>query len=420
MPSAASVSAYKLIRSLWPQSSIYDMLFENSPTLGLFKKDTNFVEQVRYIGVGYGAPQGIGPDFGIAKQFKTPSKALEFQHSTTTYYAAFSILGDLLRKSKYGGNKALIVDPMKRDSRNIMKQVKNDLSSYIHGNGGGALGRMTAASTPTSSATVTLRAGADKRRIEPAMALWTSSTDGTSGSVNGGYVTVASLGGTDTAPTVVVDQTNWQTGISGTAASDYIFRAGVFGNVLDGLDGINPSHSGSPGTYKGVNRNLYADRLAGYCLDGTKMTPRQRLLRAARIVADAGGKADTYLMSTRNWENLHNDLQATGSLRFTKAPAAKVGSISIGVTYDAIEFIGPTGKIEVFADPWMPDDVERCIDRSVFVLASTGELVHWDDDVGPDSPMVEESADAREVRLVGDMAFYSEAPAYSCRVSVTA
>ena len=45
-------------------------------------------------------------------------------------------------------------------------------------------------------------------------------------------------------------------------------------------------------------------------------------------------------------------------------------------------------------------------------------MLHWDDDVGPDTAMVEESADAREVRMVGDVAFYTEAPWASCRVTV--
>ena len=419
MPSPAQVSSYKLIRSLWPQTSIYDELFKSSPTLGLFKKDTNFVEQIRYIGVGYAAPQGIGPDFPTAKQFKSPSKATEFQISTVPYYGAFSINGDLLRKAKYGGNKALIVDPMKRDSKNLMLQVKNDISTYIHGNGGGALGRLTAGTVVTTN-TGTLQLGADRRRIEPGTVLWSSPNDGTSGVANTGYVSVASLSGTDTAPTFTVDQASLQAGIGAVAGSDYLFRAGVYGNIIDGLDSWNPDWSGgNASTFRAVNRSLYNERLAGYLLDGTKMSPRQRILRAARIVADAGGTANTYLCSTRSWENLYNDLAAAGSLRFMKVPAAKIGSISLGVSYDAIEFIGPTGRIEIFADPFMPDNVERCLDRDVYTIGSVGELVHWDDDVGPDSPHVEEAADAREVRMVGDMAFYSEAPAYSCRVKVT-
>lgn len=418
---AAVISTYKLIRDLWPQKSIYEALFDNSPVLGVPRKDTNFGEKIRYVAVGYGSPQGIGVGFGDAKQFKTASKAVEFQVQKRSYYGAFSIDGLLYRTAKYTGNKALLVDPMARESRNLMRQMKNDLSTYLHGNGVGVLGRMTAASTPTSSATITLRTGADIRRVEVGMALQTEATGATAGTINPGYVTVSSIGGTETAPTITVDQSNWATGIPAVAASDYIYRYGTYDLApLIGFDGWNPSHSGSPGTFLSVNRNLYANRLAGYTLDGTKMTPRQRALRAARIVADAGFDANTYFMSTRQWENLANELQAANQLKFSKVPAAPVGKISVGTTYEAIELMGPTGKLEIFADPWMPDDVERCGDRETIYIGSLGELVHWDDDATPGSPMLEDAADAREVRAVGDMAFVNECPAAWCRVAVTA
>lgn len=417
---AATFSAYKLVRDLWPQKSIYEALLEGSPTLGIFRKDTNFGEKIRYIGVGYGAPQGVGVNFGDAKQFKTASKAVEFQVQKSSYYGAFSLEGLLWRTYKYTGNKAIIVDPMVRESKNLMRQMKNDLSSYIHGNGVGALGRLTSGSS-VGTATVTLRAGADIRRIEPGMALQTESTGAGGGSINAGFVTVSSIGGTDTAPTITVSQASWTAGIAAAAASDYIYRFGTYDAApLKGLDAWNPSHSGSPGTFLGVNRNLYPNRLAGLVLSATTMTPRQRILRAARMVADVGGKADTYLMSTRQWENLANELQSSNLLRFSKVPAAPIGKLAVGVNYEAIEIMGPTGRIEVFADPWMADDVERCGQRDTCVVGSLGDFLHWDDDATPDAPMLEDGADAREVRCVGDMAFYNECPAYWCRVAVTA
>ncbi len=94
--------------------------------------------------------------------------------------------------------------------------------------------------------------------------------------------------------------------------------------------------------------------------------------------------------------------------------------MAIGITYEAIEVMGPSGPIQVFADPWMPDTVERCGQRDTLVLGSLGELVHWDDDATPDNPMLEDAADSREIRCVGDMAFYNECPAYWCRVAVNA
>lgn len=418
-------SGINLVRDLWPQKSIYEALLDGSPTLGLPRKDTNFGERIRYIALGYGLPQGVSSGFGIAKQFKSASKAQAFQVQKRSYYGLCSIEGLLWRTYKYTGNKAIIVDPLARETKNLMRQMKNDLSSYIHLDGVGSLGRMTSTSTPTTSNQVTLRTGADIRRFELNMPLETESTGATGGTINTGQVVVSAIGGTQSAPTITVAQTNWKAGINAVAASDFIYRAGTYDTApLIGFDAWNPSHTGSPGTFLSVTRNDFANRLAGSCLDasstGTVISPRQRIQRAARIVAEAGGKADTYLMSTRNWENLANELQGNGMLRTTKVPAAPIGKISIGVNYEAIEVMGPNGSIQVFADAWMPDTVERCGQRDTLVLASLGDLVHWDDDATPDNPMLEDAADSREIRCVGDMAFYNECPAYWCRVAVNA
>lgn len=417
MPGATTSTA--LTRELWPQTSIYENIFDMSPVIGILPKDESFGEDIRHLYVGYAGPQGISGSFGPAKQFKTASKQIRFDVSTRSVYGNFSVGGPVWRRYKFTGNKGLIMDEIGRGSNGIMRQVKNDLSTYVHGNGVAALGRMTSGSAPTSAAVITLRNAADARRIEPQMALETESTGATGGTINAGYVTVASLGGTESAPTVTVDQATWLAGIPGVAASDYIYRAGMYDSAFYGFEGWNPSHTGSPGTFLGGNRNLYPNKLAGQCLDGTKMTPKQRMIRAARMVTDTGFKPNTYIQSTRNWENLYNELAGAGNLRMTKVPAAPIGKMSFGVTYDAIEFVGPGGRIEILADPWMPDDVERCIDKSVYKLASTGPLIHWDDGATPGDPMLEDSADSREIRLVGDIAMYCEAPWASVRVAVT-
>ena len=121
---AAQASTYKLLRDLWPQKAIYDELYRASPTLGILKKDTSFYESHRFIDVGYGAPQGVGPDFGIAKAAKTASKTAEFSIVAATYYGLFSLSGRLMRQSK--GDKAVIVKPLARESKNVITQWKRD------------------------------------------------------------------------------------------------------------------------------------------------------------------------------------------------------------------------------------------------------------------------------------------------------
>ncbi len=417
---AALLSTYKLIRNLWPNKAIFEQLYKNSPLVGLLPKDTNFGEKIRFVSVGTGGPQGLAADFGTAKQNKTASTADEFQVQLRSYYGNFSIAGDIWRRYEFTGNKALLVDPMVRDSKNLLVEAKNDLSSFIHGNGGGAIGRVTSGST-LSTQTITLDAGADIRRVRRNMTLQTATTDGSTGSVNVGTVTVASIGGTPTAPTITINETSWTGAMPGMASQSYIFRAGTFGGVLYGLDAWCPSHSGSPGTFLGVTRNNDPDKLAGMCLTATTSSPQQRIMDASRMLADGpGAERPVYLQSTRNWVNLYNELRSAGGLIMQKAPAAPVGKLNVGVEYDSIKLITPVGSVDVVADPWMPDNVERLIDLSVWKLSSCGELLHWDRGATPDGPMLEDAADSREVRLVGDMATECWNPWANVRVAVTA
>jgi hypothetical protein len=424
---AAQMSTYKLIRSLWPKEAIVEQLYKGSPLLGMIKKDTSFGEKIRYVSIGTSPPQGIGAGFGQAKSNKTASTAEEFAVVTTPYYGAFSIAGDLFRRYKYTGNKALLVDPMVRDSKGLMRQMKNDLSSFIHGNGGGSLGRIASSST-LASQTITLDTGADARRIVKGMTLWASTDNGTTGAVLNGFVTVASVGGTPSAPTVTIDQATWSGAISGLTTTSYLFRAGAVGTgaggdgVLQGLDAWLPSHSGSPAAFLGVTRSNAPNQLAGNCLSATTKSPRQRIMEASQIQADTGASDGrlVYVMSTRNWVNLYNELTNANALQMTKAPSAPVGSLKVGVEYDAIKIVGAGGGIEVVADPWATDTVERLLNLDSFTLASCGDLIHWDDDATPGDPMLEDAADAREVRAVGDIALYCNDPWSNVRVAVTA
>jgi hypothetical protein len=417
---AALLSTYKLIRNLWPREAIIEQIYKASPLLGVFKKDTQFGEKIRYVTVGTSPPQGLGT-FAQAKLNKTASTAEEFQVQLASYYGNFSIAGDLYRRYKFTGNKAVLKDPMERDSKGLVKQARNDFSSFIHGNGGGSLGRILSTST-LASQTITLDKGADRRRIVKGMTLWASTADGTSGSVLNGYVTVASVGGTASAPTVTIDQATWSGAISGLTTTSYLFRAGCFGtgSVFYGLDAILPSHTGSPAVFQGVTRANAPDQLAGQCLTLTGKTPRQRIMLAAQAQADSGASDGrlVYVLNTSNWTDLYFELSSANMLNMTKAPSAPVGNIKVGVDYEAIKMKGPGGDIEVIADPYAPTAVERLLNVDTFTMGSCGDWFHWDDDATPDDPMLEDGADAREIRAVGDHQLYCNDPWANVRVAV--
>ena len=413
---AAQLSTYKLIRNIWPDAAIAEQILKGSPALGLFKTDTKFGEKIRYVTVGTSPPQGLG-DFGAAKRNKSASTAVEFQVQLASYYGNFSIAGDIWRRARFTGNRALLKDPMVRDSKGLMNQAKNDFSSFIHGNGGGSLGRIKSTSTLTSQ-TITLDKGVDRRRIVKGMTLQAATTDGTSGAVLPGTVTVASVGGTPSAPTITINETSWSSAIPGITTTSYLFRDGAFGptSVFYGLDAWLPNHGGSPSAFLGVTRSDAPEQLAGINLDLRGKSPYQRFLLASQASADSGQAEgrQVYLVSTQAWVDLQIELG--NKVVLTKSPAATVGGMNLGVEYDAIRLVGPAGSADVIADPWMPVDVERYLCVDTFTKASCGEFFHWDDDATPNGPMLEDAADAREVRAVGDQQLYCDNPWPNVRV----
>ena len=400
--SSANNPAYKLLPQLWSRDKLFEAILEADPVLGLLPKDTSFSESKRFVPVGYGSPQGLAINYGGAKFAKSASKAAEWEIVHKHYYGLFSIDGFLWRQSEYGKRTAVLVDPMVRESTNIMEQAKRDISRSVYGNGGGAIGQ----SATVSGQRVTMATARDIRGIEVGMLLESATTDGTSGSPNAGYVTVAAIGDEDN-PFFDVSEASVATGIPAVAGTNYWFRRETFGGMISGLKGWLPAWSTSslPGTYKGVDRNVAPGRLAGRYVDVRSLSPRAALLRAAVRSSDGNGKPSHYVCSTARWESLANELAAAGALVQTKVPSAPIGGQSFGIDYEAIKYVGPKGPIMVVASPECGEVDSWLLQMDTFMFASMGDMLHWQF-----KERQEDGADAREFMLVGDFELYCRNP----------
>lgn len=401
-------SNYSLQRSLWPQNKIFEHIVAASPAMMAVPKDKTFFEQYRYINEGLSAGQGLGPDFSTAKANKGPDKAAEFRYETKTYYALFSIDGKLMRRAK--SNQAVIVEPYARRSKLAMAQAKRDLSKFFFGNGGGSFGKISASSN-VSTNTITLATTSDVRFFSPGMYLTTSTTDGTTGSIKAGRVKVADVikSGSNKG-NIIVEEASWAAGIPSVAASDFIFREGVFGNVWNGLSAHIPSTAPST-TFLGVDRSTAQEEKAGLRVDATKKTPVNAMFEAAIAVCDMFGEPDLYVLSTTDWDNLRKDLSNVTIIQV--GAQGYGGKVVPGLSYSAIEVMGPKGKIQCLADPDCPVGRSYMLTRETWKLASMGELMTLIAD-----PMMEDSADAWESRFVSDAELICEGHGYNATVQL--
>lgn len=386
-----------LLKTIWSQKDIYEMVCKSCPFLGMVPKDTSTHQLYWRTTVGYGNGQGLGSTYATARSNRAPSVQAEFALTAKPYYGSAVIDGRVVRRAKH--DVAFVLDTVKRESTNLLLQAQKDFSTYLQGNAGGSIGQVSA----VNSNTITLTYGQDLKNFSVGMTCTASTADGTSGSERSGTMVVTSLGTYD-SPTVT-----FGTIVVGTAVNDYVFRYGTFGATITGLGSWLPTHNGSPAALLGVTRTTNPQALAGVSINGAAFTSvKAAIIRLARYMADTTGPTpggQTVFMGTVLWESLANELQVnSGGFRMSKVPAAKVGSLSIGVEYDAIEIVGPLGTMKVVASPYIPDGIIRILTLDRIKLKTSGPLFQWVDGARIENGQLkmENDDDAYEIRLVSD------------------
>lgn len=392
MPTPLDITTFKLQRSLWPQKKIFEQILMGSPVLMDLPKDKTFGEQFRYINEGIGAGQGIGSTFEDAKDSKSPDLAAEYQYSTKTLYAMFSMPGKLMRRAKI--NAAVLVDPYTRASKNAIEGLKRELSAHLFGNGGGSLGRVSSSSNVATN-TITLANTANHRFFYKDMVLQSASTDGTTGSINSGQIKIVDVVREGTNKGNLVANVAWSTGIPLVAANDYLFRKGSFGNVINGFFAHIPT-SAPTGSFLGVDRTTLTAEKAGVRTIATSLTPTDALYQAAADVVDLFGDPDLAVLNPSDWNALRKDLGNTSIMSIDARGYG--GQVVPGLQYNAIVMQGPNRKIRVLCDSCCPVGRGLMLTRDVWKLASMGDLVT----LISDDPMMEENADSWESRFVSE------------------
>lgn len=410
MPQGAlSSPGWGLGKEIWPQKSIVRETYKADPLVGMIKKDSKFGETFRHIAVKTGTPQGLGPDFSEAKRNKSYSAAKVFAFSPKKYYALFSVENLLLEQSKIAD--AVIVDAYTEESEGALEAWNRDLSAFMYGNGGGAFARIASIGVGPDANKIVLTDPLKARFFAEDMNVTLSATDGTSGAIKPGTpLRVIGVEDDDTADAGTITFSSPVLVNFPTAApNDFLFRSGVFGNVINGLAAwlppAKPGTAGIPGTFLGVDRTLNSRKYAGFRVNCLGLTFYEAGMKAATMMVNASAKPDTWVMNPNDWNVFRSQLEGAGNLVRTTAPSATIDGFNPGMNYEAIELTGPKGKIKVVAGADCPSGRSYMLQLDTWTLASVGPLVQL-----IDSKRTEENSDSQESRFAGYLEAYCKLP----------
>ena len=285
-----------------------------------------------------------------------------------TLFGSANITGAAIDRAK--GDANTLIDGMTGEFDGLFIGLGMVLGTWAYGNGGGSIGQISAGSN-VGTATITLANPSQAVNFWQGQILQTSVDDGTGGAGvdtgGNGYVTVAKV---DPVLGTITATGNWNAGITGTAASHYIFLNGGYNGAFPGLAGWLPDVNHRPGgadSFNGVNRSVDG-RLAGAYYQGNGNPFSESLIQLAIYIGRYSGAPDVGFVNWLDFASILKEQQ--GHVVIATESAFK--SPQIG--FKGVTLMAPTGEIKIFPSTFCPQGTGYLLTKDTWLMPSAGKV----------------------------------------------
>ena len=359
-------AANTISKEIYTPKDIESLFFE-SPLVGMIPKWTEG-QGLHYVGAINNALQtSVSSQDTIAFVSGSASAYNRWVCPWSQGFASANISGMAIDMTR--SDKGAMVDVIVREMDNGYRALGCQAARAIYGNTGAAIGKVNgAAATQTTVAgdTIVLSNTSQAINFQINQIVNAASTDGTSGSVRTGSVTLTNV---DLITGTLVANQAWATGISGFTVSDYLFNQGDFSNYLPGLAGWIPyTRPVSGDSFLGVSRFVDPIRLAGVYKVGSSAPMEETLIDAMILTAKFGGRPKQGFLNPADMANLLKGL--TGRVQYVTEQAFE----NAAVGFSGIKILTPGGELTLFEDPYCPQGYAWLLNLDEWVMPSLGPV----------------------------------------------
>lgn len=289
---------------------------------------------------------------------------INFNVPTVASYDAKDIDQKALAEIK---DEGAFVDILTNTIDNLGNSLGNGLGEDLFLNTGAALGTVGSIATVN----LTLANPSHVTRFYVNQVIRSASTDGTSGALDAGSVTITAI---DRDQGILTAAANWTAGIAAIAAGRYLFNDGDFGLGRAGLAAWCPDVTTGLGTaFYGATRSVDVNRMAGSrqtVSTGADIVSSLRVLLARMGREEAS--PDTALMSFDMLADLETQVE-------TKV-YVDVKSKDVDMGFEAIRVIAGGRRVDCVPDRSCGDDRIYVLKKEVLqVIYSQDDVVTLDD-----------------------------------------
>lgn len=261
-----------MLKVHYARGKIMNVAYDGNKAFAMMKKKGAYVG-----GASYDQPVGTAlvgqgsSTFATANAATTNNSTFEkFSVPFTSHYRVPKIDNGLIQRTLTGSEDAFERALLETD-RGIQAEG-NWINFRIYRSRGGAIGRMT--NTGFATAVMTVDDAAALYAVQKNDVIKLASTDGTSGAVRAGSLTVLSVQYPTQGSTAgsITFTGNISAGVAAAAANDYIFLDGDFGLAPAGFADYIPDNSTAAATALYGFTRSGDNRLGGAIVDGTNMS----------------------------------------------------------------------------------------------------------------------------------------------------
>jgi hypothetical protein len=404
-----------LLKTLYSNGAIDDLVLPKSPLLGLMPKKEDFVGYDYHVLLEYGDILGVGHGFAGALAAVAGTSDVKFALTRTKTYAIAQITGEAIEASR-GGDKAAFVAVLKRQMDSALSAIGQTLSHGIYRNTYGSRGIISSI-TNANPAVITLTNIDDIVNFAVGMNLTVCGTDG--GTMRAGNEAITLIDrdlGTITMTSNVTSDHSW-------AAADYIYRnsdvdavgsGGAVANAAANCAGLAswlPSSAPGATSFFGVDRSVDTSRLGGIRYDGSSKNIAEALTGALYRAGRDGVFPDHIFMNFAALGQLNDLLGA--KVQYCDAQAFNNAQVG----FKGITIMGPGGPVKCFGDQFCPTNVAYALTLKSWCLHSLNKLPHILD-LDNANILRLASQDSYEVRWGGYYQLGCNAPGRNVRIAL--
>lgn len=395
------------LKELYDGQTVENLVYADNPALAMIKKNTDFGGKYKPIPIITGVSQGRSSTFTNAQGNQSPVQVQSFLLTRVSDYSIATIDNQTMLASKT--DKMSFLEGAKLVIDGAIRSCTNSVASAIFRSGTGSIGRISGS---VSTGVITLTNAQDVVQFEINMVLQADATDGGASpraalgyvvAVNrsGGTVTVAaSMGGAAATP-------------SGWTANDYLLVQGDLNAKCSGFSAWLPATApSSSDLFFGVNRSVDTWRLGGGRYDGSAQSIEEALIDASSLLAREGGKPDVCIMNFASYSALEKALGSKIQYVDAKGPA--------DIAFRGIMVNGANSVIKVFPDRNCQQTTGYLLQMNSWALEGLGDvpqILRYGDGL---EMLRVYNADAGEVRIGAYYQVRTNAPGWSCNVTLSA